>query len=37
VRGRNGIVRSSDALAGGDRIDVELAQGGFAGTVEETR
>ena len=37
VRGRDGIVRSSGALAGGDRVDVELAEGGFTGTVDETR
>jgi exodeoxyribonuclease VII large subunit len=37
VRGRDGIVRSSAALAGGDRVDVELAEGGFTGTVDETR
>jgi exodeoxyribonuclease VII large subunit len=37
VRGSDGIVRSSGALAGGDRVDVELAEGGFTGTVDETR
>jgi exodeoxyribonuclease VII large subunit len=37
VRGQDGIVRSSGALAGGDQVDVELAEGGFTGTVDETR
>jgi exodeoxyribonuclease VII large subunit len=37
VRSEDGIVRSSAALAGGDRVDVELAEGGFTGTVDETR
>jgi exodeoxyribonuclease VII large subunit len=37
VRTEDGIVRSSGTLGSGDRIDVELAEGGFKGTVEETR
>ncbi len=37
VRGRDGIVRAADALAGGDRVDVQVAAGGFAARVEETR
>ncbi len=37
VRAESGIVRSSGALSPGDRVDVELAEGGFGGTVEETR
>jgi exodeoxyribonuclease VII large subunit len=37
VRAEGAIVRSSGALAPGNRVDVELADGGFGGTVEETR
>jgi exodeoxyribonuclease VII large subunit len=36
VRAESGIVRSSAALSPGVRVDVELAEGGFGGTVEET-
>jgi exodeoxyribonuclease VII large subunit len=37
VRTDNGIVRSSSELATGKRVEVELAEGGFGGRVEETR
>jgi exodeoxyribonuclease VII large subunit len=37
VREQGKIVRSSAALAPGRRVDVELAEGGFEGTVDETR
>jgi exodeoxyribonuclease VII large subunit len=37
VRTESGIVRSAHALAAGDQVDVELAEGGFGGRVEETR
>jgi exodeoxyribonuclease VII large subunit len=37
VRTENGIVRSAGTLAPEDRVDVELAEGGFTGTVDETR
>jgi exodeoxyribonuclease VII large subunit len=37
VRGADGIVRSSRDLAAGERVDVELAEGGFGARVEETR
>jgi exodeoxyribonuclease VII large subunit len=37
VRTESGIVRSARALAAGDQIDVELAEGGFGARVEETR
>jgi exodeoxyribonuclease VII large subunit len=37
VRTDNGIVRSSSELAVGKRVEVELAEGGFGGRVEETR
>ena len=37
VRSGAGIVRSSSELAPGDRVDVELAEGGFSAGVEETR
>ena len=37
VRAGDGIVRSSSALAAGDHVDVELTDGGFRGTVNETR
>jgi exodeoxyribonuclease VII large subunit len=36
VRGPDGIVRAADALARGDRVDVQVAAGGFAARVEET-
>jgi exodeoxyribonuclease VII large subunit len=35
VRAEGGIVRSAGTLAQGDRVDVELAEGGFGGTVDE--
>jgi exodeoxyribonuclease VII large subunit len=37
VRTESGIVRSARALGAGDRVDVELAEGGFGAHVEETR
>jgi exodeoxyribonuclease VII large subunit len=37
VRAHGGIVRSSGDLSAGDRVDVELAEGGFGGQVEQTR
>ena len=37
VRDGGGIVRSSAALERGERVDVELAEGGFAARIEETR
>ncbi len=37
VRTEEGIVRAAGALAAGDRVDVELAAGGFGARVEETR
>jgi exodeoxyribonuclease VII large subunit len=37
VRTDNGIARSAAGLAHGDRVDVELAEGGFGALVEETR
>jgi exodeoxyribonuclease VII large subunit len=37
VRTESGIVRSSRALAPGDPVDVELAEGGFGAHVEDTR
>ena len=37
VRARDAIVRSSEAVASGDHVDVELAQGAFGARVEETR
>jgi exodeoxyribonuclease VII large subunit len=37
VRTDNGIVRSSAELSVGKRVEVELAEGGFGGRVEETR
>lgn len=37
VRAHDAIVRSSGALSAGDRVDVELAEGGFEGTVDTTR
>jgi exodeoxyribonuclease VII large subunit len=36
VRTDNGIVRSSAELSVGKRVEVELAEGGFGGRVEET-
>ena len=37
VRSQGVILRDTEALAGGDQIDVELGQGGFGARVEETR
>jgi len=37
VRDRGRIVRAAAEVATGDRVDVELGQGGFGATVEETR
>jgi exodeoxyribonuclease VII large subunit len=37
VRTESAIVRSSRALAAGDQVDVELAEGGFGAHVEDTR
>jgi len=37
VRTDEGIVRSATALDPGDRVDVELAEGGFGARVEESR
>jgi exodeoxyribonuclease VII large subunit len=37
VRADDAIVRSSSQLAPGTRVDVQLAEGGFGATVEETR
>jgi exodeoxyribonuclease VII large subunit len=37
VRADDGIVRSSAGLAPGERVDVQLAEGGFGARVEETR
>ncbi|MEO8289992.1 MAG: exodeoxyribonuclease VII large subunit [Gaiellaceae bacterium] len=37
VRTDNGIARSAAGLAQGDRVDVELAEGGFGARIEETR
>jgi len=37
VRAEAGVVRSSASLRPGARVDVELAEGGFGGRVEETR
>jgi exodeoxyribonuclease VII large subunit len=37
VRAEGAIVRSSGTLAQGGEVDVELAEGGFTGRVEETR
>jgi exodeoxyribonuclease VII large subunit len=37
VRTDKGIARSARALAAGDQVDVELAEGGFGARVEETR
>jgi exodeoxyribonuclease VII large subunit len=37
VRAKDGIVRSASSLAAGDRVDVELAEGGFGARVERPR
>jgi exonuclease VII large subunit len=37
VRSDNGIVRSSAQLTAEDRVEVELAEGGFGAQVEEVR
>lgn len=37
VRAHDAIVRSSGALSAGDRVDVELTEGGFGATVDTTR
>ena len=37
VRNDDGVVRAAAALAAGDRVDVELAEGGFGANVEDTR
>ena len=37
VRGSDGIVRSSEDLAQGEHVDVQLSEGGFGARVEETR
>jgi exodeoxyribonuclease VII large subunit len=37
VRASGAIVRAADAVAAGDRVDVELGRGGFGARVEETR
>jgi exonuclease VII large subunit len=37
VRTDNGIVRSGAELVEGNRVEVELAQGGFGARVEEAR
>ena len=37
VRAGDRIVRSGSAVAAGERVDVELAEGGFGARVEETR
>ncbi len=37
VRSQDGIVREAAALAPGEQVDVELAEGGFGARVEETR
>ena len=37
VRSQGVILRDTEGLAGGDRVDVELGQGGFGARVEETR
>ena len=37
VRGEDGILRSAAELERGTRVDVQLAEGGFGATVEETR
>jgi exodeoxyribonuclease VII large subunit len=37
VRASGAIVRTADAVAAGDRVDVELGRGGFGARVEDTR
>ena len=37
VRSQGVILRDTEGLTGGDRVDVELGQGGFGARVEETR
>jgi exodeoxyribonuclease VII large subunit len=37
VRSEDGIVRSASTLTAGDRVDVELADGGFGARVEQPR
>jgi exodeoxyribonuclease VII large subunit len=37
VRSEDGIVRSASTVATGDRVDVELAEGGFGARVEQPR
>jgi exodeoxyribonuclease VII large subunit len=37
VRTESGIVRAASALSAGDRVEVDLAAGGFGARVEETR
>jgi exodeoxyribonuclease VII large subunit len=37
VRKGNEVVRAATALSAGERVDVELAEGGFGARVEETR
>ena len=37
VRSQGVILRDTEDLTGGDRVDVELGQGGFGARVEETR
>jgi exodeoxyribonuclease VII large subunit len=37
VRSQGVILRDTEALAGGDKVNVELGQGGFGARVEETR
>jgi exodeoxyribonuclease VII large subunit len=37
VRTESGIVRSATSVAAGERVEVELAEGGFGARVEETR
>ena len=37
IRAREKIVRSGSAVAPGERVEVELADGGFGARVEDTR
>jgi exodeoxyribonuclease VII large subunit len=37
VRTESGIVRTAEALAAGERVEVELAEGGFGARVEDVR
>ena len=37
VRARDGILRSSETVAPGERVEVELASGGFGAVVDEVR